>query len=298
MTKFNRIDVHQHHIPPFWKDALVKNGGDPSGWPIPEWSPEAAIKYMDDNGIQTGILSLSAPSVMSWSGQAAIDMGRRVNEYIADLVKQHPTRFGHFITVPIPEIKASIEEIKYGFDKLNADGVVLFSNYHGLYLGDKSLNPIWEELNTRHATVFIHPSKGIEQLEGIPSSIVDYPFDTTRTAVHMIINGVMKRYTNLKIILSHAGGFIPFVFNRVAFAYPLLNSKFTKEGIISDFRKFYFDTALSSGNISMQTLLSFAQPDHILYGSDFPHATVPVSTAFTKELDSYQKYEGTHNNLT
>ncbi|ENX58001.1 MULTISPECIES: amidohydrolase family protein [Acinetobacter] len=293
MKNFNRIDVHQHLIPSFWKNALIKQGGDPSGWRIPDWSPESALKFMDDNDIQTGVLSLSAPSVMSWEGKEASDMGRHVNEYIAELVQKNPSRFGHFITVPLPDIDASLNEIKYGFDELNADGVVLFSNYHGLYLGDESLEPVWKELDSRHAVVFIHPSKSIDPLTGLPSPLIDYPFDTTRTAVHMVANGILRKYRNVKVILSHAGGFLPFIANRVAELYPTLNASVTKNEILDDLRQFYFDTALSSGHVALQTLLSFAQQDHILYGSDFPHASVPVSSSFARDLDSYPNYQGT-----
>src|SRR5580698_10618638 len=100
-----RIDVHQHLMPPFYAGAMEANGGDPSDSPLPKWSPELAIDYMDSHQIRTGILSLSAPSVVGWRGKERREMARRVNEYTADLVAKRPARFGNFATVPLPDVE-------------------------------------------------------------------------------------------------------------------------------------------------------------------------------------------------
>jgi predicted TIM-barrel fold metal-dependent hydrolase len=199
MTCRNRIDVHQHVVPPFWADALADHGGDPSGWNSPIWTPESAINFMDSQQIATGILSLTAPSVQGWSGSKKRDMARRVNEYTAGLVSKMPDRFGNFATLPLPDIEGSILEIEYAFGALNADGVVLLSNYQGHYLGDPIFEPLWAELDRRCAVVFVHPGKpAIPTIEGIPGPIVDYPFDTTRTAVQLVLNGVLGRYPHIQ----------------------------------------------------------------------------------------------------
>jgi 6-methylsalicylate decarboxylase len=151
-----RIDVHQHLMPPFYAKALAANGGDPSNSSMPKWSPELALDFMDAHDIATGILSLSSPSVLGWEAAERRQMARRVNEYVADLVAKRPERFGNFATVPLPDVEGTLEELKYAFDALRADGVLLLANYQGRCLGDPVFEQLRAELNRRQAVVLIH----------------------------------------------------------------------------------------------------------------------------------------------
>ncbi|AOJ88519.1 amidohydrolase [Burkholderia sp. MSMB0856] len=288
MSDRNRIDVHQHVVPPFWADALPAHGGDPSGWGSPTWSPEAALAFMDSLEIRTGVLSLTAPGVQGWNGQAKRDMARQVNEYVAGLVAKWPTRFGNFATLPLPDVDGALAEIDHAFDTLNADGVVLLSNYGGVYLGDAAFEAVWAALDRRHAVVFIHPAKpAIDVLAGMPGPLLDYPFDTTRTALQLVLNGVVARYPNVRIILSHAGGFLPYTAYRFAELAPGVRDDVPdRDGLLDLLRTFYFDTALSSPS-ALPSLMAFARPAHILYGSDFPYAPASVSMSFAVEQDAY-----------
>jgi predicted TIM-barrel fold metal-dependent hydrolase len=290
MATKNRIDVHQHVVPPFWADALAAHGGDPSGWHSPVWSPEAAIAFMDSQEIATGVLSLTAPGVQGWIGNSKRDIARRVNEYTANLVSRWSTRFGNFATLPLPDIEGSIVEIEHAFRALDADGVILLSNYGGQYLGDADFDPLWAELDRRRATVFIHPAKpSISTIDGIPGPIVDYPFDTTRTAVQLVLNGVLDRYPQVRIILSHAGGFLPYASHRFAeLASAVRAGAPAPSALLESFSHFYFDTALSSGPAALPSLKAFAGADKILYGSDYPYAPAEIGASFTTKLDAYR----------
>ncbi|HDS1293184.1 amidohydrolase family protein, partial [Pluralibacter gergoviae] len=123
-----------------------------------------------------------------------------------------------------------------------------------------------------------------------PGPLVDYPMDTTRTALHMVINGVMGRYKRMKVILSHAGGFVPFASYRFAEVMPGLDPQLTKAQVLEDLKTFYFDTALSGSDVALKSLLAFAHPGHVLFGSDFPYAPASVGTSFTHMLDSYPDF--------
>ncbi|HBP5919939.1 amidohydrolase family protein [Pseudomonas aeruginosa] len=286
MSNRKRIDVHQHIVPQFWADALPSHGGDPSGWKCPDWSCESALAFMDSLEIEAAVLSLTAPGVKGWNGKAKREISRKVNEYTADVVARYPTRFGNFATLPLPDVEGALEEIGYAFDTLNVDGVVLLSNYNGVYLGDPSFDPIWTELDRRKAVVFIHPTMPqLATLPGLPGPMLDYPFDTTRTAAHLLQNGVISRYSGVRIILSHAGGFLPYAAYRVAAVSALArNNPSAQSGLIDQLRTFYFDTALSSPS-ALPSLLEFAKPENILFGSDFPYAPAPVSASFTAQQD-------------
>ncbi|RZU37513.1 aminocarboxymuconate-semialdehyde decarboxylase [Streptomyces sp. BK022] len=288
MPNAARVDVHTHVVPPFWGDALPSHGGDPSGWATPAWSPEAHLAYMDDQKIATSVLSLTAPSVVGWQGQARRDMARGVNEYVAELVGRYPDRFGNFATVPLPDVEGAVAEAEYALDELGADGVVLLSNYEGVYLGDARYAPLWEALNRRSAVVFIHPGHPlVSPLPEVPGPLVDYPYDTTRNAVQMVFSGVLNRYPDAKIILAHAGGFVPYAVMRFCELQPALDPEGpTTEELLAKFRLFYWDTALSSGPDAFPSFLAFADHERILFGSDFPYAPAPVAAAFNRLLDT------------
>jgi|HubBroStandDraft_5_1064220.scaffolds.fasta_scaffold00402_16 predicted TIM-barrel fold metal-dependent hydrolase len=286
-----RIDVHQHLMPAFYARAMEANGGDPSDSPLPKWSPELAIDYMDSHQIRTGILSLSAPSVVGWRGKERREMARRVNEYTADLVAKRPARFGNFATVPLPDVEGSLEEIAYAFDVLQADGVLLLANYLGKYLGDPAFEPIWAELSRRQAVVLVHPGvtpgqPSFPPADGIPSPLLDFLLHTARAAVQLVFNGVIDRYPAARIILSHAGGFMPYAALRVAGGVPHFRTDLADPAkTLARLKHFYFDTALSSGS-AIPALKDFAAPDRILFGSDFPYAPPDVAAYFIEALDA------------
>lgn len=286
----DRIDVHQHSVPPVWQKSMSSTGS----WEIAvtSWTPDKAIEFMDSLQIKTGILSVTNPSVGGWKGQEKLDMARKINEYSADVMQKRPDRFGYFATIPLPDVDGALKEIAYALDVLKADGVVLMSNYEDTYLGAEQFEPVWAELNRREAVVFIHPSKPhINIIPELPIPLIDFPFDTTRTAAHLVVKGVMTRYTKMKVILSHAGGTLPYISYRLAELLQAGNpGVFTREGVLETFRNFYYDTALSGTPANLPCLLKFARPDRILFGSDFPYAPPVVGTSMTNMLDAYDGY--------
>jgi predicted TIM-barrel fold metal-dependent hydrolase len=290
MTGAARIDTHQHLIPPFYRKLLDDRGLTAGGWPTPKWDPETAIAVMDEESIAVGVLSLSAPGTqLTNDPTVGRDLAREVNDYGAELSTSYPDRFGHFASLSLPDVDGAIDEVIYAMDVLHADGVVILSNAGGVYLGDARYEPLWAELDARSAVVFVHPTAPVmDQIPGMPGPLLDYPFDTTRTAVHMVYNGVLSRYPRMKIILSHAGGFLPYAAYRFM-GGAQFNPGLTTDSILTDLRRFYFDTALSASPSSLPSLLAFADPTHITYGSDYPFA--PTSKPFNAVLDSYPMSE-------
>ena len=244
---------------------------------------------MDSQAIATGILSLTAPSVVRWDKSERREMARRVNEYTADLVAKRPDRFGNFATLPVPDVDGALRELEHALDTLRADGVILLANYAGKYLGDTVFEPLWTELDRRQAVVFVHPGQPpLPIVAGVAGPLVDYPFDTTRTAVQLVLNGVVDRYRGARIILAHAGGFLPYASRRFAELARVFRPDAAKPAaILASFQRFYFDTALSSGPAALLSLKAFAGNGRILFGSDFPYAPAGIDASFTAELDAY-----------
>ncbi|GDY60421.1 hypothetical protein SVIO_110440 [Streptomyces violaceusniger] len=146
-----------------------------------------------------------------------------------------------------------------------------------------------EELNRRKAVVFVHPSSlPVAPVPGVPPYIADFLLDTTRAAVNLVRTGTIRRHPDIRFILAHAGGFLPYAAHRIAFTFGLDGSAWTSSEVLDEFAKFYFDTAQSSTDISFPTLLSFTRPDHVVFGSDYPHVSEVGVCYFTSRLDDLE----------
>jgi aminocarboxymuconate-semialdehyde decarboxylase len=157
--------------------------------------------------------------------------------------------------------------------------------------------PLWEELNRRKAVVFVHPGLPLPPTTGMAGPLVDYPFATTRVAVQLVLNGVIDKFPDVKIILAHAGGFVPYASHRFAeLAHVFRPDAPEKTALLKTFQRFYFDTALASSAASLPTLTAFAQHQNILFGTDYPFAPANVVTNFTEKLDGYEPLESTFRN--
>ncbi len=286
MATRGRIDTHHHIVPPSYAAWLKRKGMEAGGLPIPDWSAEAALALMDKYGIETAIMSVSTPGVHLGDDAEARYKAREVNEFAAELVRNEPGRFGFFATLCLPDVKGSMGELAYAFDTLHADGVVLLANSRGIYLGDRAFDPLFDELNARNAVVFVHPSflHGFDPVKGLPPYIADFLLDTTRAAVRLAGSGTMDRCPNLKVILSHAGGFVPYAAYRIAGA---ASPKRDFADGLAQLQKFYFDLALSGTPTALPSLFGLAKPDHVLYATDWPYATDAIVGTFTGMYESY-----------
>ncbi|MEU1404974.1 amidohydrolase family protein [Streptomyces sp. NPDC005728] len=283
-----RIDVHQHLVPPFYRDLLTKAGiAEAGGRALPDWSPEAALELMDLLGTATAIVSVSTPGTGFLADPAeAADLARRLNDHGASLTADHPGRFGHFATLPMPDVDACVAEARRALDELGADGVTLLANNQGTYLGADGQDALWRTLDDRGAVVFVHPADlRAPAVDGIPPFAADFLLDTTRAAYLLVRNGVVRRHPNIRFILSHAGGFVPYASHRMAVSMAADTGRSPLD-ILDDLRGFYFDTALSSSPAALPTLLAFARPGHVLFGSDWPFAPTVAGQYFANGLDS------------
>ncbi len=261
----------------------------------PEWSISKDKMFSDSIGVRTSIFSVSTPGVTFIpDAEESAATARSLNEYCAALRDKDPLSYGFFATVPSPDYTdLAIREIRYAFDTLHADGITLFTSYatgEG-YLGHPSYVPVWEELNARKAAVFVHPidnKNGALFNKKMPSPGFDWPHETGRTAMDMIMNRRLQQFPAVKIILSHAGGTLPVLARRATLvAEPSFGASMSAEDILEQAKSFYFDLALSGGPEVLPLILGFAKKGHVLFGSDYPHATDPVSKRFTKFIDEY-----------
>ncbi|KAK4506391.1 hypothetical protein PRZ48_000121 [Zasmidium cellare] len=290
----SKIDVHHHIYAPFYTEALNASGGDPSGWYIPPWTLSADRALCARIGVRTAILSPTAPFPDNFkTATEQASFARKLNEYSASIRDQDPGRYGFFAAVPSPRFREEcLEEVRYAFDVLKADGVVLLSRYDPdlMYLGHKDFVPVWEELDRREAVVFVHPTHGTDTRlinPSLPQPMFDYPHETGRTAIDLITSNTLRNHaSHCKIILSHAGGTLPMLLGRAAGMQPFTSfGTKTREEIYEEAGWFYYDTALSSDAAQLSALMQVARRDHVLFGSDFPNCPEEAIVFFTEQLE-------------
>ena len=281
-----RIDFHQHIMPPGYAEWAMSRA-KPT-FPPPKWSMEAAISANDALGNQGAYLSLSSPGVQFGDNVEARDHARRYNEFTAKVSSDRPDRFGWFATLTLPDVEGSIAEAVYALDVLKADGVVVMANsWGGVYLGDPKFDPLMAELNKRKTIMFVHPTDlwNDVHMEVAPPALADFLLDTTRAAINMAKHSVPTRYPDVKIILSHGAGFIPYHAQRLSVvanpggfgggpsaAIPQPGSPPPPNLGLLELQKFYFDLTSAMTPYAMPSILAFAKPTNILTGFDWPHA--------------------------
>lgn len=273
-----RIDVHQHFLPDFYAEALAKAGLETvdGGMPIPVWSVTAALEMMDRQQIATGMISLSSPSTHFLAPAKRGALVRQVNEAGALLVAAHPDRFGFFATLPMPNVEASLAEMRHAFDVLGVDGVILETNIDGTYLGSAAFAPIFAELNRRKATLFLHPTSPacFEAVSlGRPAPMLEFPLDTTRTLVDLLYSRTLQTHPNIKVIVPHGGAALPALVARIAaFAnLPIITPRPASEAEVFEIlARLYYDVALSGHPVAFAGLRRLAPITQVLFGSDWP----------------------------
>ncbi|MFE4371004.1 amidohydrolase family protein [Streptomyces sp. NPDC056835] len=271
------IDVHHHILPDFYLDELARMGVATilPGVDRPTWSARGSLAMMDRHGIRAAVVSVWPGVPATLEPKPAGEFARRVNEYLADLVAAHPGRFGAFATLPFPHLDLVLEEFEYAVDTLGLDGVGLVSNYGGLYVGDRAMDPLFAAAARRRSPLFVHPtvppSTGQPDL-GLPASLYEFPFESVRVAAQLLYNQTLERFPDLPVILPHGGGGVPFYAGRLACGGLISASLADRlpEDPVGSLRRLYVDVAMAGDPHAMAALRSFAPADRIVVGSDFP----------------------------
>lgn len=243
------IDVHQHA-------------------PAEQESVQHRLDVLDRLGIGTAVLAAPQPGQRS---------AREINESLAELVRRHPSRFGAFAVLPLPDVPATLAELHHALDVLGVDGVTLLTSY-GRYLGDPAFDPVLAELALRAVPVQVHP------LGRSGGSVSESADETTRTVASLLCNGSLARHPGLKLILSHAGGTVPYLATRLASS--------SHVDALDSLRRLYYDVAMSANRFALPSLSALVDPTHILFGSDFPLVSEECAAENIAELREYEGFTG------
>ncbi|GAA1149915.1 MULTISPECIES: amidohydrolase family protein [Streptomyces violaceusniger group] len=286
------IDVHAHFVTDSYVAAARAAGIEqPDGMPDwPAWSVEQHLDLMERSGIEKSYLSVSSPGVHFGDDGAARTLARVVNDFAAEVGADHPTRFGHFATLPLPDVEGSLVEADRAFDVLGADGVAVKTHHGGRYLGDPAFEPLWAQLEWRGAIVFVHPTSpphADELALGRPRPMLEFPFDTARAASDLYFNGVLTRYPHIRWILPHGGGPLPLLADRMELLSGMMDLlPADAPGAVEAFGRLWYDMAGTPFPRQIPALAAAFGVDHVLYGSDYCWTPPPLVKAQVESVDS------------
>lgn len=237
----------------------------------------------------------------------AAQITRETNQEMSRICAKNPHRFGFFAALPLPDVESSIIEIDFCLDRLGANGFGILTNAHGHYLGDRSLDPVFEKLNERMATVFIHPTQcrslhdptGTKPLDQYPAPMLEYLFDTTRAITNLLLSGTVQKYPNITYLVSHCGATLAPVIERFTNFSAIIQDDegaMTSAEVKELFKtRFYFDLAGFPFPDLIHGFLRMSDPSRLLYGTDYPYtpeaAVVKLSGVMDQGLHALFDHE-------
>jgi aminocarboxymuconate-semialdehyde decarboxylase len=290
-----RIDVHNHFFPPRFLERLNKEM--PAGIEVERDAlgrkiltrkgariitfmpghaePEIRLRAMDQNGIDMEVLTLTIPSVDSFKPKQGLELSRMANDEMMEVVHQYPDRFTAFATVPLKVADLAVEELNRAVKELHYPGVTIGSNIDGLPLDDRRFFPFYQEAERLDVPIHIHPRipPGIESMKeyGL-AGMIGFEMDLCIAVVRLAMGGVLEAFPNLKFIVSHLGGAVPYLFQRIencykAFPEAKVHVKKPPREYLS---KFHFDTVSFHKPALMCAYQTFGA-EKLVLGSDYPH---------------------------
>ena len=287
------IDVHNHFYPPEYRDALrsgksdVRVTMDADGNPHNHYPGDYNVavaghrdiasrqRVLEKAGVDTQVITLTTPGTHVESPQVATDLAKLVNDAFARVIAERGPRFAALATLPLNDPAASVREFRRATEELKLPGAMLFSNVNGVALADQRFWPLYEMANDKKAVLHIHPTSpvGVEAMtEYWLMPLVGFLMDTTLAAAHLVFSGVPERFPDIKWVLGHLGGAVPYMAERFdrgyeAFKECRVNIKRRPSAYL---KKWYYDTVNFDAD-ALMLAIKFAGADHILAGSDYPH---------------------------
>lgn len=292
------IDVHTHMLSQEWLDLLLEHGEtyrlrggttggadrgviERGGAPFLSLTPgmfdyDMRLAEMDKAGVDVAIVSLTCPNVY-WGGEeTSARAARLVNGQMTRADHAYPGRIRHFASLPWQYPERAIAELDRACAE-GAVGVMVLANIDGAALTEPRFASIWSAIDERGLPVLVHPTTppGIEAMDMDRYHLawsVGFTFDTTLALSRMILDGFFDRHPNLKIIGSHAAGYLPFLMGRLDQGFRSFESAraVLTEPPSSYAGRIYADS-IAYSPASLALTVDVLGERNVLFGSDYPH---------------------------
>ena len=256
---------------------------------------ELRIKEMDEVGIDVQVLSHGAPSLQKLSGDDAVELGKRINDRLHQIIRAHPTRFSGFAALPTSDPRAAADEMERAVSKLGFKGAMIHGMPHGLFLDDKRFRPIFERAQALDIPIYLHPSVPHPAVMDVyyKEYIKDFPMvmraawgftvETATQAIRLVLGGLFDAYPRLKVILGHLGETLPFVLWRVDTALARPGQKpINFRELFCD--HFYITTSGFFSDAALQCSIAEMGIDRILFAVDYPFVANPPAIEWMKKV--------------
>jgi aminocarboxymuconate-semialdehyde decarboxylase len=220
------------------------------------------------------VLTLTTPGTHVETPVRAVRLARLVNDAFARIARDRP-RFTSLATLPLNDPAASADELERAVTQLGMRGAMVFGNINGVPLADDRFIPVWERADALGAVIHIHPTApvGVEvMIDYWLMPLVGFLMDTTLAAAHLVFRGVPARFPNIRWILGHLGGTIPYLVERLDrgwHAFPECRPDIA-EPPSTYLKRFYYD-GVNFDPAAIRLAIAFAGVGQILAGSDYPH---------------------------
>ena len=304
------VDFHNHFYPPSYVRRLtardsasrVKVTYDDEGNPCVHYPGDYNIlvpghrdvelrqRVLDEHGVDTQVLTFTTPGVHVESPELAVDLARHINNEFAEIVRSHQPRFAALATLPLNDPHASVRELERAMRELGLPGAMVFSNVNRMALADAAFEPLWTKADELGAIIYIHPTDpaGVESmLEYWLMPLVGFLMDTTLAASRLVFSGVVDRHPRIRWVLTHMGGAIPYLAERLDRGWRAFSDCRTHIGAPPSeyLRTFYYDT-VNFNPAAVRLALDFAGAGRLLAGSDYPHqiGSIPLMLETIEKL--------------
>jgi len=287
------VDFHNHYYPPEYVEALRKSTSvvkvtyDDEGNPCVHYPGDYNIlvpghrdldfreHVLEEHGVDTQVLSFTTPGVHVEPPAQAVRFARQINDAFAKATRKRHHRFTALATLPLNDPAASVVELERAMKDLGLPGAMVFSNVNHVALADERFAPLWKKADDLGAVIYIHPTDpaGVEaMLDYWLMPLVGFLMDTTLAASRLVFSGVVDRHPNIRWVLTHMGGAIPYLAERLDRGYRAFADcrRHISKPPSEYLKHFYYDTVNFNAD-AVEFAIKFAGVDHILAGSDYPH---------------------------
>lgn len=299
------IDVHSHYMPRAVWRMLERRAEPPrlvtrDGRRFAEYGPgsmvaesvfaepDEILARMDEAGVGRAVLSVNIPGV-DWLGpEEAGEVANEANSETAALVARHPDRFSGLATVPLQSPELAIQVLEHAIGQ-GLSGAMIYSNVAGEHLDAEPRRAFFDAAARMGAAIMLHPTYPLcapSVMTAGMMEIAGFLFDTTTAALRLVFDGIYDRNPDLKFLVPHAGGLIPYFVGRIDY---LAQRRPGSNGNLRDapsnhIKRFYVDT-VSDWAPALRICRELFGIEHIMYGTDHPFWPMPAGRPVLDRLE-------------